>query len=195
MASNTRGASIGLGGLLVVGLVTAISLTRCGGDDGRLATVSSTQVPETTAEPTSRSTIELNISDEPIRIDADGTITAGTALLGTIASDDQSTGTNTLSSAPTTADEVDDGLNLLGGDDPEDRLMPDVVCMGLQRAQDEIQDHGVFGSKSSDATGAGRRQIWDRNWIVVDQDPAPGEPIGEFDATLFVVKNDEQHPC
>ena len=34
--------------------------------------------------------------------------------------------------------------NLFGGDDPEDFLMPDVLCMNLQAAQDEIQDHGVF---------------------------------------------------
>lgn len=89
----------------------------------------------------------------------------------------------------------DDGLNPLGGDDPEDKRMPDVVCMGLQDAQDEIQDRGVFFSKSVDATGEGRRQLWDRNWIVVAQDPAPGESIGENEAVLSVVKTDEDHDC
>lgn len=85
--------------------------------------------------------------------------------------------------------------NVLGGDDPEDGLMPDVVCMGLQAAQDEIQDHGVFFSKSRDATGEGRRQIWDRNWVVVEQFPAAGEPIGENEAVLSVVKTDEASDC
>lgn len=88
------------------------------------------------------------------------------------------------------------GRNPLGGNSPEDKLMPDLVCMNLQDAQDEIQDHGVFLSRSEDATGKGRHQIWDRNWTVVDQDPKPGTPIGERDAVLFVVKDGEQpNPC
>jgi len=67
-------------------------------------------------------------------------------------------------------------------------LMPDVLCMNLQAAQDEIQDRGVFFSRSEDATGQGRRQILDSNWVVVKQTPAPGQPIGEFEALLSVVK-------
>ena len=94
-----------------------------------------------------------------------------------------------------TTDGDDSGLDLLGGDDPEDKLMPDVVCMNLQDAQDEIQDHGVFFSKSVDATGEGRRQLWDRNWIVVEQTPAAGEAIGENEAVLSVVKDDEPSDC
>jgi hypothetical protein len=74
--------------------------------------------------------------------------------------------------------------------------MPLVVCMNLQDAQDEIQDHGVFASGSEDATGQGRRQIIDSNWQVVAQSPDPGVAIGEFDATLFVVKYGEApNPC
>lgn len=87
------------------------------------------------------------------------------------------------------------GLNPLGGNQPEDKLMPDVVCMNLQAAQDLIQDHGVFYSKSKDASGKGRRQIWDRNWTVVRQDPAAGQPIGEGDALLYVVKKGEPSDC
>jgi hypothetical protein len=100
--------------------------------------------------------------------------------------------------APTTVDPLPDtsgGLNPLGGDSPEDRRMPDVVCMDLQAAQDEIQDRGVFLSRSEDASGEGRRQIWDRNWVVVDQSPQPGEPIGERDAILYVLKDDEVDSC
>jgi beta-lactam-binding protein with PASTA domain len=73
--------------------------------------------------------------------------------------------------------------------------MPDVVCMNLQKAQNEIQDHGVFLSKSVDATGKGRRQLVDSNWIVVSQIPEPGEKIGERDAVLSVVKTDEPNAC
>ncbi|RIJ78404.1 PASTA domain-containing protein [Nakamurella silvestris] len=73
--------------------------------------------------------------------------------------------------------------------------MPDVVCMNLQKAQNRIQDAGVFFSRSEDASGEGRRQINDSNWIVVGQHPAPGEVIGEGDAVLSVVKLDEPNPC
>jgi hypothetical protein len=74
-------------------------------------------------------------------------------------------------------------------------LMPDVVCLDLQLAQDTIQSAGVFFSKSRDATGEGRRQILDRNWIVVAQTPPPGTPFGEGDAVLDVVKDDEPNDC
>lgn len=79
-----------------------------------------------------------------------------------------------------------------GGDDPEDQLMPDLICMDLQSAQDEIQDHGVVLSGSTDATGQGRSQLIDSGWVVVDQFPDPGVPIGELDAELYVVKFGEE---
>ncbi|HEY5877794.1 MAG TPA: PASTA domain-containing protein [Nakamurella sp.] len=69
--------------------------------------------------------------------------------------------------------------------------MPDVVGMNLQAAQDLIQTQGVFFSRSEDATGAGRMQILDRDWVVVDQTPAAGELIGEGDALLYVKKISE----
>lgn len=73
--------------------------------------------------------------------------------------------------------------------------MPDVVCMNLQAAQDLIQEAGVFFSRSDDATGAGRAQVMDRNWIVVSQVPAAGTPVGELEAVLAVVKTDEPSSC
>lgn len=79
-------------------------------------------------------------------------------------------------------------LNLAGGNDPEDFLMPNVICMNLQEAQNEIQDHGVFYSRSQDLSGENRSQIIDSNWIVLEQTPAPGTKIGEGDAVLGVVK-------
>jgi len=82
-------------------------------------------------------------------------------------------------------------------DEPADGegLMPDVVCLNLQDAQDTIQTRGVFFSRSRDATGEGRRQLIDSNWQVVAQTPAPGTPIGEFEAVLDVVKYGEPSPC
>lgn len=104
--------------------------------------------------------------------------------------------TDVATSPPATATPpTESGDNPFGGDSPEDSLMPDVVCMDLQQAQNEIQDHGVFFSRSEDATGEGRRQIIDSNWIVVGQTPAAGTPIGERDAVLSVVKDDEPNSC
>lgn len=74
-------------------------------------------------------------------------------------------------------------------------VMPNVVCMDLEAAQDTIQAAGVFFSESVDATGQGRAQVWDRNWIVVDQTPAAGALIDEGDPVLSVVKEDEFSGC
>lgn len=73
--------------------------------------------------------------------------------------------------------------------------MPDVLCMNLQDAQDLIQENGVFFSRSADASGKGRNQIVDSNWVVVGQTPAVGALIGEGDAVLSVVKIGEPSPC
>ena len=70
-------------------------------------------------------------------------------------------------------------------------LMPDVVCLNLQDAQDLIQDQGVFYSRSEDASGLGRNQIVDSNWIVIEQNLKPGEPFTEGDALLSVIKVEE----
>lgn len=78
--------------------------------------------------------------------------------------------------------------NPLGGHAQEDFKMPNVLCMTLQEAQDEIQDHGVFYSRSIDASGRGRGQWIDSNWIVVKQSPVPGKTISEGSALLSAVK-------
>lgn len=70
-------------------------------------------------------------------------------------------------------------------------VMPNVVCMGLQEAQDLIQDQGVFFSRSEDASGQKRSQIIDSNWTVVGQNIAPGQRIDEGDVVLKVLKIDE----
>lgn len=74
-------------------------------------------------------------------------------------------------------------------------VMPNVVCMDLQAAQDTIQAAGVFYSTSVDATGQGRAQVWDRNWVVVDQAPSVGASIGEGGPVLSVLKEDEFSGC
>ncbi|MTJ65489.1 PASTA domain-containing protein [Nocardia seriolae] len=74
-------------------------------------------------------------------------------------------------------------------------IMPSVVCMNLQDAQNKIHEAGVFYSRSKDATGKGRHQVIDRNWLVVAQNLAPGTPFGEGDAILSVVKYGEPNNC
>lgn len=73
--------------------------------------------------------------------------------------------------------------------------MPNVVCMNLQAAQNKIQAAGVFFSRSKDATGAGRRQLVDSNWVVIAQTPAAGSPVAEGEAVLSVVKIGEEGAC
>jgi len=70
-------------------------------------------------------------------------------------------------------------------------IMPNVVGMNLQAAQDLIQTTGVFFSKSVDCTGRDRMQILDRDWQVVSQTPAAGAEFGENEAVLGVVKPGE----
>lgn len=116
--------------------------------------------------------------------------TTSLAEVATTSSLAEAATTSSLAEVVTTVDT--DGANPFGGDSPEDQTMPNVVCMDLQSAQDEIQDHGVFLSRSVDATGEDRAQIVDSNWLVVAQTPAAGAPIGEGDAVLSVVKFGER---
>ena len=70
-------------------------------------------------------------------------------------------------------------------------IMPNVICLTLQKAQDLIQDQGVFFSRSEDATGQNRNQLVDSNWIVIEQNLKPGEQFSEGDAVLQVLKEVE----
>ncbi|MCR5980329.1 PASTA domain-containing protein [Gordonia jinghuaiqii] len=74
-------------------------------------------------------------------------------------------------------------------------IMPDVVCMNLQAAQNAIQAAGVFFSRSTDASGEGRSQLVDSNWVVVAQTPGPSTPFDEGEAVLSAVKIGEPSPC
>jgi hypothetical protein len=90
--------------------------------------------------------------------------------------------TTTTKAAPTTTTKVA-------------ALMPNVVGLNLQDAQDSIQDAGVFFSRSYDCTGAGRSQIVDSNWLVITQNIPAGRPFGENEAILGVVKYGEPISC
>jgi hypothetical protein len=57
---------------------------------------------------------------------------------------------------------------------PPAGVIPKVVCLDLQRAQDSMQAAGYLNLLSRDGTGRGRSQLLDRNWVVTAQAPAPG---------------------
>lgn len=56
-------------------------------------------------------------------------------------------------------------------------VMPNVVGMVLQDAQDKLQSMGSFLMDQTDARGLGRVQVLDSNWKVCKQDPAPGSTV------------------
>ena len=69
-----------------------------------------------------------------------------------------------------------------------DLSMFDATGMDLQLAQDTVQARlGIWYSDSVDASGQDRMQLWDRNWTVVGQDPAPGTPVTEDTEITFYV--------
>lgn len=70
-------------------------------------------------------------------------------------------------SAPSTSSTLDTDTD--GSDTSV--TVPDVVGMNLQSAQERALG---LRTSSSDATGQGRMQLWDRNWEVVGQSPAAG---------------------
>ncbi|KAB2807521.1 hypothetical protein F9L07_26140 [Pimelobacter simplex] len=74
-------------------------------------------------------------------------------------------------------------------------VMPSLVGMNLQAAQDQLQALGSFLLTQTDATGAGRFQVLDRNWKVCFQVPAPGSstPLSKL-IELGAVKLEESCP-
>lgn len=57
---------------------------------------------------------------------------------------------------------------------PSAGTLPDLVGLDLQLAQDALQAAGWYEMISHDASGQGRLQLIDRNWVVVEQTPAAG---------------------
>lgn len=79
--------------------------------------------------------------------------------------------------------------------EPATPLMPSVVGMVLQDAQDLLQSQGSYLMDQVDASGAGRIQFFDTNWRVCSQEPSAGLPLSSVDiVTLRSVKRDESCP-
>ncbi|RBY84323.1 PASTA domain-containing protein [Blastococcus sp. TF02A-26] len=77
-----------------------------------------------------------------------------------------------------------------------DFVMPDLVGMDLQSAQDLVQTNGVFLSVSHDLLGS-RNQVVDSNWIVCTQNIPAGQQVTgdvEGDIDFGVVKREESCP-
>ncbi|MHA3701212.1 PASTA domain-containing protein [Jatrophihabitans sp. YIM 134969] len=76
--------------------------------------------------------------------------------------------------------------------------MPNEVGKGLQTAQDDIQSvsgNPVYFTTSTDATGAGRFQVLDRDWQVCSQSVPPGSTVADGEPIDFgVVKLNERCP-
>jgi hypothetical protein len=67
-------------------------------------------------------------------------------------------------------------------------VLPDYSGKGLQAAQDAAQELGFYHLRSKDLSGAGRHQVWDRNWKVCAQSPRPGRYSTDRTITFKVVK-------
>ncbi|MDX2851493.1 PASTA domain-containing protein [Streptomyces sp. PA03-3a] len=72
--------------------------------------------------------------------------------------------------------------------------LPSFAGMGLQAAQDKAQSLGFYRLDSHDALGRGRDQIWDRDWKVCFQRPAPGSRTTTATVDFGAVKRDESCP-
>ncbi|MGW1951273.1 PASTA domain-containing protein [Streptomyces sp. NPDC001920] len=94
--------------------------------------------------------------------------------------------------APTEAD-TDPPADDAGAAEPEAEtaVLPDLVGQDLQAAQDEAQAAGFFVLDDQDASGQKRLQVFDRNWVVCSQEPAPGTHPTDTPVTLFAVKDGE----
>ncbi|MFC4120452.1 PASTA domain-containing protein [Nonomuraea zeae] len=57
------------------------------------------------------------------------------------------------------------------------KRVPNVVGMNLQTGQDTLQAAGFYVLDDQDATGQGRLQIYDRNWVVTRQSPIAGRTV------------------
>lgn len=99
-------------------------------------------------------------------------------------SEQQTTTAPTPTAAPTTAPPPSsDAPPPASAAAAQSWVMPDLVGANLQVAQDTIQtltNFQVVYSSSYDATGAGRMQVVDSNWVVCSQTPLPG---AAFDST------------
>jgi hypothetical protein len=64
-------------------------------------------------------------------------------------------------------------------------VIPNVVGVNHQLAQDTMQAAGFYNLSEEDATGQGRTLVVDRNWVVVSQEPKPGSKA-PLDVTVIL---------
>ena len=103
---------------------------------------------------------------------------------------------STPATVPPTPATVPPTTTAVGTPTGVDFVMPDLVGSDLQSAQDTVQELGVSYSVSHDLLG-GRNQVIDSNWIVCDQNVAPGQRVaGDVEGQLDfgVVKREERCP-
>ncbi|MET9019017.1 PASTA domain-containing protein [Actinopolymorpha sp. NPDC004070] len=81
------------------------------------------------------------------------------------------------------------------GPGPSGALLPDLVGMGLQSAQEAARGAGFANLISHDALGRGRREILDRSWRVCGQSPAPGRWARDSPVDLGAVRLGERSPA
>jgi hypothetical protein len=74
-------------------------------------------------------------------------------------------------------------------------VMPNLVGLVLQDAQDQLQALDSYNLDQEDASGLERIQILDSNWMVCRQSPSPGTEVPlDGLVTLWSVKLDEECP-
>jgi len=74
-------------------------------------------------------------------------------------------------------------------------VMPNLICVDLQKAQDDLQAlTGKFFIDSYDSSGRNRFQINDSNWTVTEQTPDPGSEIVN-EVSIGAIKDDEVASC
>jgi hypothetical protein len=71
-------------------------------------------------------------------------------------------------------------------------IVPNVVGLDHQLAQDTMQAAGLLRLTEQDATGEDRLLLWDRNWTVVDQWPLPGARVARSQVVVLMSVKDEE---
>jgi hypothetical protein len=81
----------------------------------------------------------------------------------------------------------------LGGQEGNAGVVPDLVGVDHQLAQDTLQSEGYYFIEETDCSGQDRLLLWDRNWTVVEQTPPGGTEASVDDTvTLCSVKDGEE---
>lgn len=117
------------------------------------------------------------------------TLTACSGSTETVSDKPVKTVTATPEAEPAPAEDAGDEAGVA-----ETAQLPDLTGETLQAAQDTAQAAGFYGLTSSDATGAARMQLMDRNWQVCSQTPAAGSHPTDTIVDFSTVKLEESCP-